>query len=94
VTSPTYVLIQEYPARLPIFHFDAYRLRCEEEFLELGVEEYYAAEGVCLVEWADRVLDALPEQHLRIQLEVIGPHSRRATLTAFGNRYENLLGKV
>jgi tRNA threonylcarbamoyladenosine biosynthesis protein TsaE len=94
VTSPTYVLIQEYRARLPIFHFDAYRLRCVVEFLDLGIEEYYAAQGVCLVEWADRVPGALPEQHLQIQLEVTGPDSRRATLTAFGSPYETLLEKV
>src|SRR5207302_6301782 len=53
VTSPTFVLIQEYAARLPIYHFDAYRLRGDAEFAELGVNEYFAADGVCLIEWAD-----------------------------------------
>src|ERR1700678_1503176 len=60
VTSPTFVLIQEYDARLPIFHFDAYRLRGAAEFAALGVDEYFAANGVCLIEWADRVTDCLP----------------------------------
>src|SRR5579884_179258 len=50
VSSPTFVLIQEYDARLPIFHFDAYRLRTEAEFTDLGVDEYYQAGGVCLIE--------------------------------------------
>src|ERR671910_587018 len=55
VNSPTFVLIQEYPARLPIYHFDAYRLSGPREFAELGVEEYFRGDGVCIVEWADKV---------------------------------------
>src|SRR5438270_6558998 len=72
VTSPTFVLIQEYQGRLPIYHFDAYRLGGAAEFGELGTEEYFAGDGVCLIEWADRVIEALPATHLRIELEVIG----------------------
>src|SRR5947209_16943385 len=55
VSSPTFVLIQEYQARLPVYHFDAYRLPSSAEFAELGVNEYFEGDGVCLVEWADRV---------------------------------------
>src|SRR3954453_13970210 len=55
VNSPTFVLIQEYDARLPIFHFDAYRLATEGEFADLGPEEYFQSNGVSLVEWADKV---------------------------------------
>ena len=55
VTSPTFTLIHEYSARLPIYHFDAYRLNSADEFLDLGATEYYEAGGVCLIEWADRV---------------------------------------
>ena len=91
VTSPTFVLIQEYNARLPIFHFDAYRLRGEAEFDDLGVQEYYEAGGVCLIEWADRVSGCLPPEHLRIELTVTGETSRRATVTASGERYEALV---
>src|SRR6266403_4305588 len=54
VNSPTFVLIQEYEARLPIYHFDAYRLRAEAEFADLGAHEYLQGSGVCLIEWADR----------------------------------------
>src|SRR5215467_7562866 len=50
VTSPTFVLIQEYAGRLPIYHFDAYRLRSSQEFVELGAHEYFEGKGVCLVE--------------------------------------------
>src|SRR5260221_13300565 len=91
VSSPTFGLIHEYPARLPIFHFDAYRLRGPAEFVELGVDEYFASGGVCLIEWADKVADCLPAEHLRLELEATGETSRRATLTARGERYERLL---
>lgn len=91
VTSPTFVLIQEYRGRLPIYHFDAYRLKSEAEFDDLGTQEYYDSGGVCLIEWADRVPGSLPPEQLRITLEPLGPTARRATLAAAGLRYEQLL---
>src|SRR3954465_1966353 len=57
VTSPTFVLIQEYPARLTVYHFDAYRLPDGAAFADLGADEFLTGDGVCLVEWADRVAD-------------------------------------
>jgi tRNA threonylcarbamoyladenosine biosynthesis protein TsaE len=60
IASPTFVLIHEYSASLPIYHFDAYRLESIERFEALGVDEYFYGDGVCLVEWADRVRTCLP----------------------------------
>src|SRR5438132_8011593 len=90
VSSPTFVLIQEYPARVPIYHFDAYRLQTSAEFLDLGAHEYFEGKGVCLVEWADRVEACLPDQHVRITLEITGDTSRRIMLEWRGTGYEGL----
>ena len=77
VSSPTFTLIHEYKGRLPIFHFDVYRLKSPAEFLDLGVAEFFEAGGVCLIEWADRVAEYLPVNRITISLEITGETSRR-----------------
>jgi tRNA threonylcarbamoyladenosine biosynthesis protein TsaE len=82
-TSPTFVLVNEYRGgRIPLFHFDAYRLKDEDEFLELGPEEYFESNGITFIEWADRVADCLPEDHVRIEAESLGETQRGFTITA------------
>lgn len=94
VTSPTFVLIQEYQGRFPLYHFDVYRLRGEREFLDLGVQEYFESKGVSLIEWADRVTGCLPADHLEVRIEVTGEFSRRATLTGHGKGYSQLIAQL
>jgi tRNA threonylcarbamoyladenosine biosynthesis protein TsaE len=94
VTSPTFVLIQEYEARLPIYHFDAYRLASEGEFAELGVHEYFQGNGVCLVEWADKVRNCLPAERLEIRIAITGDQSRRFEIVGIGGRYQAIAGSL
>ena len=94
VVSPTFVLIQEYHAARAIYHFDAYRLRDEDEFLALGPDEYFESGGLVFIEWADRVAACLPRERLEIHITVTGSQSRRFEFRAFGRRYEALLAEL
>jgi tRNA threonylcarbamoyladenosine biosynthesis protein TsaE len=76
ICSPTFVLMQEYTARLPIYHFDTYRLTSPAQFAALGPEEYFEGDGVCLVEWADRVTNLLPADLLTVRFIIAGPTDR------------------
>lgn len=62
VTSPTFTLVREYKGRIPLYHFDVYRIGDSEELLELGYEDYFFGEGVCLIEWPERISELLPER--------------------------------
>ncbi|MBQ6370956.1 MAG: tRNA (adenosine(37)-N6)-threonylcarbamoyltransferase complex ATPase subunit type 1 TsaE [Firmicutes bacterium] len=69
VTSPTFTIVKEYRSgRLPLFHFDVYRIGDVEEMYELGYEEYFFGDGVCVVEWADLIDELIPEDALRISI--------------------------
>ena len=95
VTSPTFVLAHEYlGGRLPIYHFDTYRLHDEDEFVELGPEEYFEGEGITFVEWADRVSKCLPEDYLSIRIEVLSETGREFVLSASSRAVETLIGKL
>jgi tRNA threonylcarbamoyladenosine biosynthesis protein TsaE len=82
ISSPTFVLIHEYPARVPIYHFDAYRLASPDEFAALGALDDFEAGGICLIEWADRVLDLLPPSAWLVEIEATDLDSRRFRIRA------------
>jgi tRNA threonylcarbamoyladenosine biosynthesis protein TsaE len=88
VASPTFVLIHEYHGRRPIYHFDAYRLQDDDEFLALGPEEYFAGGGLSLVEWADRVERCLPAERLVVHIQIESPTARSFQFTAAGPAIE------
>lgn len=94
VVSPTFVLLQRYEGRLPIYHLDAYRLRNEDEFWDLGPEEYLAGPGITLIEWAERVPNCLPRERLEIWIDVLGRTSRRFRCLGFGRRYQGIVARL
>lgn len=80
VTSPTFNLVKEYQGRLPMYHFDVYRISDESEMFEIGFEEYLAAPGVTLIEWADLIPDLLPPHTVQVRIERAGEGGRKVTL--------------
>jgi tRNA threonylcarbamoyladenosine biosynthesis protein TsaE len=88
VTSPTFVLINEYRGRMPVYHIDLYRLSSPEELYDLGIWEYYGGQGVCLVEWCDRFKDLWPEDALMIRIDLAEGEKRRITLSGVGRGRE------
>ena len=68
VTSPTFTIVNEYEGKIPLFHFDMYRLTDSEDLFDIGWEDYLERGGVCAVEWSERISDALPEDTLYITI--------------------------
>lgn len=93
VTSPTFVLMQLYTdGRLPVAHFDTYRIGDTDEFAAIGAEEYlHSGDWICLVEWADRVSDILPADRLTIQIRHESPTARRFDFSASGDVSQRVL---
>lgn len=94
VTSPTFVLVNEYHGRRKLYHLDTYRLHDDDEFLRLGPEEFFESPGLTFVEWADRVEPCLPAERLEISIDVTGDTARRFTLVPRGLRYEKALDQL
>jgi len=68
VNSPSYILINEYNGKIPIYHIDLYRLEDSAEIAELGLSEYMEGDGICIIEWAERMADALPDTAIKIRI--------------------------
>jgi tRNA threonylcarbamoyladenosine biosynthesis protein TsaE len=77
VTSPTFTLVHEYPGgRLPVYHFDFFRLEDQQSAARLGLDEYFFGDGISVVEWPDRFPDLIPPQALWIRFEMVSPAQR------------------
>ena len=88
VTSPTFTIVNEYLGKMPLFHFDMYRLSSSEDLWDIGWEDYLDRGGVCAVEWSENVPEAMAGA-LTVTIEKLGDTSRRVTIEG-GQEYENL----
>ncbi len=92
--SPSFVIVRELYGRLPLYHMDLYRLDHTEEIMELGLDEYFYGNGVCVVEWAERGLSELPSEHLLIQLSYLTDTDRSLQFKPSGQRYDEMLTQL
>ncbi|MFH1202363.1 MAG: tRNA (adenosine(37)-N6)-threonylcarbamoyltransferase complex ATPase subunit type 1 TsaE [Candidatus Omnitrophota bacterium] len=95
VASPTFVLIREFrEARIPLFHFDLYRLKSTRDILRLGYEEYLYDDGITVIEWADRLKGLLPKEYLKIELAIKDKYRRILKFTPSGQVYKKRFKKL
>jgi tRNA threonylcarbamoyladenosine biosynthesis protein TsaE len=95
ITSPTFTVLQVYDGRLPVFHYDLYRLQQPEELRDIGFEEFGGENGVMVIEWADKFSSYMPEEALWIELSSgLDSLERKIILNPHGTRYENLLKEL
>ena len=96
VSSPTFVLLQLYTdGRIPVAHFDTYRLGDTDEFLAIGADEFTnSSEWLCLIEWAERVAECLPEDRLRIDISATSTNARHFVLSSTGSVSAALLQRI
>jgi len=92
--SPSFVVIRELQGRLPLYHIDFYRLDHLEEIAELGLDDYLYGKGVCVLEWAEKGLSLLPEEHLLIEMGYLSDSERSLKFKPGGKRYREIVAKL
>jgi tRNA threonylcarbamoyladenosine biosynthesis protein TsaE len=96
VNSPTFVLVNEYRGRLPVFHMDLYRLNTESDVVELGITDYLSrvASGVMIIEWAEKIPSLLPDDLLKVEFEILSARKRRIEFSASGGGFAALFDEL
>ncbi len=89
VLSPTFVLMHIYEGRIPLYHFDFYRLDQPKEIMGIGYEEFFYGDGITVVEWADRLKGLIPKQSIRIKFSYKNKEGRLITISTQGQRYRH-----
>ena len=92
--SPSFVVVNEYKGRLPMYHIDLYRLDSIAEIADLGLDDYLYGQGLCVVEWADKALNLMPPQNLLIKIDFVSGNERKLELTAHENHYKEMLSEI
>lgn len=93
VTSPTFTIVNEYDGRIPLYHFDVYRIGSSDEMYDIGYDEYINSDGVCIIEWANLIDDVLPEEYLSIELKYV-EDGREMILTPKGEEYIRIVEEL
>jgi tRNA threonylcarbamoyladenosine biosynthesis protein TsaE len=95
VTSPTFTIINEYNGRLPLYHFDVYRLMSIDELYDLGYEEYFYSNGITIIEWADKIEEILPEDTINIHINrTLNQNEREFIFTGKGKRFNQIIKEL
>ena len=94
VTSPTFVLMNIYEGKRPVYHFDLYRLEKPDDIRQIGYDEFLYGSGISVVEWAERLGELYPPQFLKIELRHKGESAREIVMEARGRRYTDVIEKV
>ena len=93
ITSPTFTIVNEYEGRMPLYHFDVYRIGSSDEMYDIGYDEYINGDGVCIIEWENLIDDILPDEYLYIELKY-KDMSREMTLNPVGQKYEKIVEEL
>ena len=96
VNSPTFVLVNEYLGRFPVYHMDLYRLDDTDQVVDIGLLDYLnrAKEGLIVIEWAEKILSVLPAGYLLIKLDILSARKRRILISAEGSTYDYLFKRI
>lgn len=92
--SPSFVLVRQLYGRLPLYHIDLYRLDNIDEIADLGLDDYLYGDGVCVIEWAEKGLKLLPQEHMMIDISYLGDNERRLIFKPGSRRYHEMLAKL
>lgn len=92
--SPTFTIMNLYDGKVPIYHFDLYRLDYSDQLLDIGFDEYVGSHGIALIEWADKFPDQMPKDYLQIEIIPQDVTKRIIRLTAFGPRHQQIIEEL
>ena len=94
ILSPTFTIVREYAGRIPLFHFDAYRLGDADELYAIGFDDYLSRPAVIIMEWCENVPGALPSERLELHITGSGAEARTFTFIPYGKKYQELLENI